>query len=87
VAFRSSPYRRVDIGASRGLVSGLDKFMNKPFFKHFKSIWFNFEIFNLLNFHNEGSFYWITDANNDEWAAPNYLTGRQYNFKIILDFK
>ena len=84
---RLGSYNRVDIGASRGLVSRKDKVMNRPFFKHFDSIWFNFEVFNLLDYKNQNSVYWVTDIYAQEWAVPNYLTGRQFNFKIIVDFK
>lgn len=86
-SFRSSAYRRIDIGASRGFVSGKDKIMARPFFKHIQSVWFNLDVFNLLNFNNEGSFYWITDANDYQWAAPDYLTKRQFNFRILVEFK
>lgn len=84
---RLGSYSRIDLGASRGLVSGKDKIMNRPFFKHMESIWFNFEVFNLLDYKNENSVYWVADIYNQEWAVPNYLTGRQFNFKIIVDFK
>lgn len=86
-ASRLGSYSRVDLGASRGLVSGKDKIMSRPFFKHIDSIWFNFEVFNLLNFSNENSVYWVTDIYSQEWAVPNYLTKRQFNFKIMVDFK
>lgn len=84
---RLRPYNRIDIGASRGFISGKDKFMSRPFFKHFESIWLNLEVFNLLDYNNENSMYWVSDAYGQEWAVPNYLTGRQFNFKIIVDFK
>ncbi|MDL2290080.1 TonB-dependent receptor [Paludibacteraceae bacterium OttesenSCG-928-F17] len=86
-AFRANDYKRVDIGASRGFVSGVEKFMSRRFFKHFQSIWLNFEILNLFDFKNVNSYYWVTDAYGYENAVPNYLTGRQYNFKIMIDFK
>ncbi|NDV46860.1 TonB-dependent receptor [Paludibacter sp. 221] len=86
-ASRLSAYNRVDIGASRGLVQGKDKIMNRPFFKHIESIWFNFEVLNLIGSNNENSVYWVTDIYSQEWAVPNYLTGRQFNFKIMVDLK
>ncbi len=84
---RLSPYNRVDIGASRGFIKGKDNFMSRPFFKHIESIWLNIEVFNLLDYNNENSMYWVSDVYGQEWAVPNYLTGRQINFKIIVDFK
>ena len=84
---RLGSYNRIDLGASRGLISGKDKIMNRPFFKHIENVWFNFEVFNLLDYKNENSVYWVTDIYNQDWAVPNYLTGRQFNFKIMVDFR
>ena len=86
-AFRTPAYRRVDLGISRVLVSGSEKMLQKPMWKHVKSIWLNFEIFNMLDFKNVNSYYWITDIYNRQMAVPNYLTTRQYNFKILVDLK
>ncbi len=86
-AFRASPYRRVDIGASRVLATGSDKMMNKKWLKNVKNIWFNIEVFNLLGFENVNSYYWVSDIYGQQLATPNYLTGRQFNFKIMVDFK
>ena len=86
-AFRTPAYRRVDIGASRVLVSGTDKMLNKSWLKHVKSIWLNVEIFNLLDFQNVNSYYWVTDISNHQLAVPNYLTLRQLNFKVMVDLK
>jgi len=85
--FRSPAYRRVDIGASRMLVNGTDKMMNKSWLKHVKNIWLNVEVFNLLDFQNVNSYYWVTDVSNHKLAVPNYLTGRQLNLRIMVDFK
>ena len=86
-AFRTPPYRRVDIGASRVLVSGVDKAMDRTWLKHVKNIWLNVEIFNLLDLKNVNSYYWVTDVYNHQLAVPNYLTGRQLNFKLMVDLK
>lgn len=86
-AFRTPTYRRVDIGASRVLVNGADKAMNKAWLKHVKNIWLNVEVFNLLDFKNVNSYYWVTDIYNQKMAVPNYLTGRQLNLKVMVDLK
>ena len=86
-AFRTPTYRRVDIGASRVLVNGTDKAMNKAWLKHVKNIWLNVEVFNLLDFKNVNSYYWVTDIYNQKMAVPNYLTGRQLNLKVMVDLK
>lgn len=85
--FRMPPYRRVDIGASRLLVNGTDKWMEKTWLKPVKDIWLNVEVFNLLDFKNVNSYYWVTDVYGQQLAVPNYLTGRQFNIKLIVDFK
>jgi len=84
---RMPPYRRVDIGASRVLVNGTDKLMDKAWLKHVKSIWLNLEVFNLMDFKNVNSYYWVTDISGQQLATPNYLTGRQFNVKIMVDLK
>lgn len=85
--FRATPYRRVDIGASRIIASGEDRMMDKGFFKGIKNIWINLEVFNLLDFKNVNSYYWVTDIYGQQLATPNYLTGRQLNLRLIVDFK
>ncbi len=85
--FRTPPYRRVDIGASRILVNGEDKLISKKAFNHVKNIWLTLEILNLLNTKNVSSYYWVTDVNNHQYAVPNYLTTRQINLKLAIDFK
>jgi len=86
-AYRAPAYKRVDIGASRILVTGSDALLNKKFLKDVKSIWLNLEVFNLMDFKNVNSYYWVTDIYNQQLAVPNYLTGRQFNVKLIVDFK
>ena len=86
-AFRTPAYRRADIGASRMLVNGTDKMMNRSWLKHVKNIWLNVEVFNLLDFKNVNSYYWVTDISNHKLAVPNYLTGRQLNLRIMVDLK
>lgn len=85
--FRATPYRRVDIGASRLIASGVDKIMDKKWLSGFKNIWINLEVFNLLDFKNVNSYYWVTDIYGQQLATPNYLTGRQLNLKLIVDLK
>ena len=86
-AFRTPAYRRVDIGASRVLVSGTDKWLDRNWLKHVKNIWINVEVFNLLDFKNVNSYYWVTQIDGTQVATPNYLTERQLNLKLIVDFK
>ena len=41
---------------------------------------------NLLGINNVNSYYWITDVTNQQYAVPNYLTGRQINARITVEF-
>ncbi len=84
--FRTPPYRRVDIGLSYQLAGGRDAIMDRGFFSHLKNIWLGVDVFNLFAFNNVNSYYWITDAHNVPYAIPNYLTGRQLNLRLIVDF-
>ncbi len=82
--FRSDPYRRVDIGFSRGFMRGREKFMSRQ--NVVQSWWINVELFNLLNIKNENSYYWFSDIYGNQYAAPNYLTGFTPNLKIVVNF-
>jgi len=85
--FRATPYRRVDIGASRVLASGDDKIMAAKWLRGIKNIWINVEVFNLLDFRNVNTYYWVTDVYGQQLATPNYLTSRQLNVKLLVDLK
>ena len=84
--FRTPPYRRIDIGFSRRLAGGEDRIMHKPFFRAFRSIWIGLDVFNLLDFANVNSYYWVTDIYDNQNAVPNYLTGRQFNLRLSFNF-
>jgi len=68
-------------------VNGTDKILDKNWLKNVMNIWLNVEVFNLFDFKNVNSYYWVSDINKVQHAVPNYLTGRQFNVKIIVDFK
>lgn len=86
-ALRPPAYKRVDIGASRVLVNGTDRLLSQHWLRNVNSIWVNLEVLNLMDFKNVNSYYWVTDIYNQQLAVPNYLTGRQFNVKLIVDFK
>ncbi|MFR9166966.1 MAG: TonB-dependent receptor [Dysgonomonas sp.] len=85
--FRSSSYKRLDIGFSWELL-GEDYAIRKRnnFVGTFKNIWIGVDIFNLFDISNINSYYWVTDIFNQQYAVPNYLTGRQLNIKFIAEF-
>ena len=41
---------------------------------------------NLFGINNVNSYYWITDVTNQQYAVPNYLTGRQVNARLLFEF-
>ncbi len=84
--FRTPAYRRVDIGLTRQLVGGEDKWMKSPILRYFKNISLGIDIFNLLDIKNTNSYYCVTDINSNQYAVPNYLTSRQLNVRVIGEF-
>ena len=82
--FRAPAYKRVDIGVSYQLVGGKEKPQN--FLRHFKSIWVGLDCFNLFDISNVSSYYWVTDVNDIQYAVPNYLTRRQLNVRLSVNF-
>lgn len=85
--FRAPAYKRVDIGLSYALLSPLKEGERRSgFHKYFKSIWLGVDAFNLLDISNVSSYYWVTDVNNLQYAVPNYLTRRQFNIRLSIDF-
>lgn len=84
--FRMPAYKRVDIGVSYQLAGGTDAIMERGFFRHLKNIWLGVDVFNIFDIKNVSSYYWVTDVYNKQYAVPNYLTGRQLNARLIVDF-
>lgn len=80
--FRAPAYKRADIGMSYGLLNN-EKGDRKSIFKN---IWLGIDCLNLLGINNVNSYYWITDVTNQQYAVPNYLTGRQINIKASFEF-
>ena len=84
--FRTPTYKRVDLGFSYQLAGGTDAIMDRGFFRNLKNIWLGLDIFNLFDIKNTSSYYWITNIDNHQYAIPTYLTGRQLNIRLIVDF-
>lgn len=85
--FRAPAYKRLDIGLSYALVSPLKEGESHTgLHRWLKSVWLGLDVFNLLDISNVSSYYWVTDVNNIQYAVPNYLTGRQFNVRLSVDF-
>lgn len=86
--FRAPAYKRVDVGLSYQIV-GAPSDNDRPqegFLSHFKNISIGFDVFNLFDISNVSSYYWVTDVNGLQYAVPNYLTRRQFNIRLTLEF-
>lgn len=81
-AFRAPAYKRADIGMSYRALNNEDRHVKKPF----RNVWLSLDCLNLLGIHNVNSYYWITDVTSQQYAVPNYLTGRQLNFRVQVEF-
>ncbi len=85
--FRAPAYKRVDIGMSyRALNNDDGEGGKKDSHKFFRNIWLEIDCFNIFGFNNVNSYYWITDVTNQQYAVPNYLTGRQLNARVLFEF-
>ncbi len=82
---RMSPYRRVDIGFSKQLISEKSSFKKGNPLAYVKNCWLSLEVFNLLGINNVSSYMWVTDIYNIQYAVPNYLTPRQINLKLVVE--
>jgi len=80
--FRAPAYKRADIGLSYLLVGqpGSKSSFKKP------HVWLGIDGLNIFGISNVNSYYWVTDVTNQQYAVPNYLTGRQINGKVIIEF-
>jgi len=52
----------------------------------FRNVWLSLDCLNLLGINNVNSYYWVTDVTNHQYAVPNYLTGRQFNTRLLFEF-
>ena len=81
-SFRATAYRRADIGMSYQLLDNSRR-EKKTFLKN---VTLGVDCLNLFGIDNVNSYYWVTDVTNQQYAVPNYLTGRQLNAHVLLEF-
>lgn len=84
VWFRAPAYKRVDIGLSYQIVGSPKG--EEPRRGWLKDLTIGLDLFNLFDISNVSSYYWITDVNNIQYAVPNYLTRRQLNVRLSMQF-
>lgn len=80
--FRAPAYKRADIGMSFRAYDNDDRRKHSVL----KNIWVGVDCLNLFGISNVNSYYWVTDVTNQQYAVPNYLTGRQINGRVQLEF-
>lgn len=83
--FRAPAYKRVDIGMSYRLLNNEDGTNRRKWARPFRNIWLGVDCFNVFDLNNVSSYYWITDVTNQQYAVPNYLTGRQINARFLIE--
>ena len=80
-SFRAPAYKRADIGMSYRLI-GSDNRRTSVF----KNVWLGLDCLNLFGINNVNSYYWVTDISGQQYAVPNFLTGRQINGRVTVEF-
>lgn len=86
-SFYTPSYKRVDMGLSYDISK--DSFMNKRNWvkaMNLEAVEIGFDIYNVFDMSNVGSYYWVKDSNVNTWAVPNYLTRRLWNVSIKATF-
>ena len=84
--FKAPAYMRVDIGMSYRLLNNEDYIYRTGIRQYFRNIWLGIDAFNILGIDNVNSYYWVKDISNNNFAVPNYLTGRLINARAIIEF-
>ena len=81
-AFRAPAYKRADIGMSYRIRNNEDRALRGVV----RNVWLGIDCLNLFGIHNVNSYYWITDVSNQQYAVPNFLTGRMLNARLLVEF-
>ena len=80
--FRAPAYKRADIGMSYRLYDNHEGDKSSIL----RNVWLGVDCLNLFGINNVNSYYWITDVTGQQYAVPNYLTGRQINGRVTIEF-
>ena len=83
---RYPAYRRVDIGFSKQLISEASSFSRGNPLRYVRNMFVSVDVFNLLNIPNVISYTWVKYIDNNYYGAPNYLTPRYVNVKLVMEF-
>ena len=83
---RYPAYRRVDIGFSKQLISEASSFSKGNPLRYVRNMFVSVDVFNLLDIPNVISYNWVKYIDNRYYGAPNYLTPRYVNVKLVMEF-
>lgn len=83
---RMPPYTRVDIGFAYQILKAQREKKTKNIFNYLHNAWIFLEVFNLLQVNNTVSYVWLKDVTGRMYAVPNYLTNRQFNLRLYVQF-
>lgn len=84
--FRAPAYKRADIGLAYK-IAGSDigpRYSGRG--SWIKGVWGGADCLNLLGMNNVCSYFWISDVSGTNYAIPNYMTGRQLNLRVTVEF-
>lgn len=86
-AFTASAYKRVDLGVMYKWLDNKDAFAQRSkLFSTIKAAYIGADLFNLFDMTNVNSYYWVSDAYQQQYAVPNFLTRRQFNLRLLVEF-
>ncbi|MCI5777996.1 MAG: TonB-dependent receptor, partial [Bacteroidales bacterium] len=80
---RMPGYKRVDLGLYKDFAIGSDGTCKRPSLRSAK---LGVEVFNLFDFANTISYFWVSDNDGHRFGVPNYLTSRRINVKLNIEF-
>lgn len=80
---RMPGYKRVDLGLYKDFALNA---AGEPKRELLKSAKLGVEVFNLFDFDNTISHFWVRDNDGHRYGVPNYLTGRRINARFTIEF-
>lgn len=79
---RMPGYKRVDLGLYKDFAIDADGQRKR---EHLRSARVGIEVFNLFDFANTISYFWVADTEGHNYGVPNYLTSRRINLKLSFE--
>ena len=80
---RMPGYKRVDLGLYKDFARDTDGNVSA---RHLNKCQLGVEFFNLFDFANTISHFWVSDTEGRNYGVPNYLTSRRINVKLNIEF-